>query len=100
MEKQKEAGIFSKARAELIAINTIWHAYEEGRKATMDNLKQQGYNIEKYWSTVWDNRVTEQCMNNENQWWLLYNENRPSGDSEAPRNKNIRCRCTTNYRIL
>ena len=99
--EQTDAGIFSPQRAQLIAVREIGHAYEQWRKVPIDIYrKQTGAVVEKHWDTVGDDKVTEECRENEAKWWITFNEARPSWDIEAPRNSNPRCRCTTNYRIL
>lgn len=97
--EQTEKGVLSPARAERIAINTIGNAYEQGRKDSIQQLVNRWYQASKEWSTVWDDRVTLECAENEAKWWIPYNAGRPSGDTEAPRASNPRCRCTTNYEI-
>lgn len=96
---QTEKGVLSPARAERIAINTVGNAYEQWRKESIVQLTQKWYKASKEWSTVWDSKVTPQCKANEDKWWIPYNAWRPSGDTEAPRASNPRCRCTTNYEI-
>lgn len=97
---QAKNGVFSKNRSELIAINAVWNAYENGRKAQMDKLVQEWMDVKKYRHTVNDTRVTEQCKHNQSKWRLEYNQNRPSWDNIAPRRGNPRCRCTTEYDII
>jgi len=96
---QTEKGVLSPARAERIAINTVGNAYEQWRKESIVQLVQRWYKASKERSTVWDNKVTPQCKANEEKWWIPYNAGRQSGDTEAPRESNPRCRCTTNYEI-
>lgn len=96
---QTEKGVLSPARAERIAINTIGNAYEQWRKDSIVQLVQRWYQASKEWSTVWDSKVTPQCKANEDKWWIPYNAWWESGDTEAPRASNPRCRCTTNYEI-
>lgn len=94
-----ESGIFSRARAEMIAVNQVGNAYETGNKETIDEyVKETGAVIEKKWMTVNDDQVTEECMANQDEGWIGNNEDFSSGDSEAPRSDNPRCRCTTGYR--
>lgn len=99
MRKQLDAGVFSKARAELIAINTVGNAYENGRHEAVNQIVSQWETVVKYWDTVGDSRVTPECRHNEEVSPIGYNENWPSGDYIAPRYGNPRCRCTTNYEI-
>lgn len=98
---QTEHGILSPARAQLIAVRELWDAYENGRRITLEkHMQTTGDRAEKIWDTVNDSRVTPQCRTNEAEGWILFNEKFPSGDDQAPRNANPRCRCTTNYRLI
>lgn len=98
---QGEEGVFSQFRAEMIATNEIGHAYGEGNHEMVDIYKQEtGAMMEKYWITVQDDRVTEECAANEAMGWIGYNEHFLSGDDIAPRNTNPRCRCDTGYRRI
>lgn len=98
---QTWAWVLSKARAQLIAVRESWLAYEEARLETLNkHLIDTGDRAEKIWDTVWDDRVTEQCRENEAMWWIMKDEAFKSWDNNAPRNWNPRCRCTTNYRII
>lgn len=99
MESQLDAWLFSKARAETIAIHTVRHAYESWRHDTMKQLIQQWMKVKKRWSTVNDDKVTQWCRDNQAKWLIEFVENFPSWDNEAPRSWNIRCRCTVNYDI-
>lgn len=98
IRQQVGAGVFSPARAEMIAISQLGRAYEEGRHQVVEQGKRQGDTFQKIWDTVWDDRVTWQCNANAGQGWILDEEQRGSGDKVAPRNTNPKCRCTTNYR--
>jgi len=99
--QQTDSGIFSPQRAQLIAVREIWHAYEQGRKVPIDIYRKQTWAVvEKHRDTVWDDKVTEECRENEAKGWIGFNEAWPSWDIEAPRDSNPRCRCTTNYRVL
>lgn len=100
IREQTKAWVFSPARAERIAINMVGNAYEQWRHETMRWLTQQWYQVKKQWDTVGDSKVTAECRENEARGWLTFKEARPSGDTEAPRASNIRCRCTTNFDII
>lgn len=101
---QGDAGVFSTARAELIASREMGFAYEKGRKIPVDELlgKYPDRKALKSWATVGGgsaNNVTPECEANEAEGWILFSESFSSGDNEAPRNDNPRCRCATNYKI-
>lgn len=98
-----EAFGFSPDRAQMIAVNEIGHAYEWGNYVPMQDAKAKGYKVEKKWSTVHDNRVTDECkaneaMSKETDGWIPLDTPFDSGDDTAPRDSNPRCRCTTLYR--
>lgn len=101
IREQGEAGVFSKARAELIAVNQVGGAYGEGNHEMIDQFKAETHSImQKEWITTGDDRVTEECQANQREGWLNYEENFSSGDSFAPRSSNPRCRCDTGYRAV
>ncbi len=90
---------FSKSRSLMIATNEIGTAYEYGNHIPIKDAVAEGFKATKRWATVRDNRVTQECEHNENQGWIKDSEIFPSGDDEAPRATNPRCRCTTLYKI-
>lgn len=101
IKEQGDAGVFSKARGELIAVNQIGHAFGQGNIEIVDAFrKQTGSIVQKFWQTVEDTRVTEECALNEDVGWIGFDEGFPSGDERAPRASNPRCRCTTTFRTV
>lgn len=98
---QSKAGVFSTARAQLIATNQIGTAYGQGNQDIVDAFVAETHLIvQKAWQTVEDDRVTEECAANEDVGWLGNTEAFPSGDEQAPRASNPRCRCVTKYRTV
>lgn len=96
--KEKESGIASKARAEMIASNELWNAFERGKARTIEEYSiRTGRQVRKFWQTSEDNKVTELCRNNQSAWWIDRKEAFPSWDRIAPRSSHPRCRCTTLY---
>lgn len=93
---------FSKSRSLMISTNEIGHAYEEGNYQMMEKIQKEGYKVEKQWSTVGDDRVTEECKSYERLGWIPFKTQfRTSGvdpDDRSPRHSNPRCRCTTKYK--
>ncbi|RJQ04828.1 MAG: hypothetical protein C4551_10135 [Bacillota bacterium] len=59
-----------KNRAELVAATELGNAYEEGNLAAAEDLAGEGYEIEKYWQTVGDDRVSKLCRGNQAQGWI------------------------------
>lgn len=51
--------VFSRNRSELIAIHEMGKAYQYGEYLPMKYAQDEGYEVEKEWSTVNDDRVTE-----------------------------------------
>jgi len=90
----------SDTRATMIAVNEIGHAYEVGNMIPLHDANDAGLNAQKYWSTVRDDKVTEQCATNEGDGWIGSEELFTSGDDSAPRDGHPRCRCTTKTRIV
>lgn len=103
---QTDAGVFSQARAELIATREVGIAYEEGKRIPVQEFKQKfpGRVIEKAWQTVNDSKVTPTHKLNQQKGWIFFEERWPSppngtGDLTAPASDHPRCRCFTKYRI-
>lgn len=98
-----EAGVFSRARATMIATNEIGKAYEFGNFVPVNEYQDRtGKQVKKYWRTQGDDKVTAECAANEDAnggHGLLLEEAFPSGDKTAPRASNPRCRCSTQYDI-
>jgi hypothetical protein len=91
-------GVFSPARAEMIAVNQMGNAYEEGKAIVAQEAQSiVGENMMAFWQTVDDDRVTEECAANEDAGWLPMGVPFPSGDTQAPRAGNPRCRCAIRY---
>lgn len=92
--------VFSKNRADLIAINQIWKAKQYGEWVANKEYSDAGYLTLKYWSTVNDNRVTRSHTANQNQGWIHIDKFfSGTGDKIAPASNNPRCRCAIQYEI-
>lgn len=101
IEEQGESGVFSRARAELIAVNQVGHAFGEGNMDIVEGfIEETGSIIQKAWATVGDDRVTPECQENQDIGWIGFNEAFPSGDEQAPRASNPRCRCVTTFQMV
>lgn len=98
---QGKAGVFSAARGQLIATREIGVAYEKGNNIPITDFQKENPDrlAEKYWQTVEDDSVTEECKENQKRGWIILAQNFPSGDKHAPRLSNPRCRCFTKYEI-
>jgi hypothetical protein len=94
--------VFSKSRAELIAVTEVWRAYEFGKFQPMKDLQNKGYIVLKKWETVRDDRVRKSHTQNQRDGYIpLDIAFSWTGDLYAPaKNKDpFRCRCSTIYSI-
>jgi len=101
IRKQAQAGVFSQARAEMIAVREMGVAYEKGNFLPIKRYQDEyGAIIQKSWITAQDDVVTWQCAENEATGWLATDEIFPHTglQTEAPRSDHPRCRCATGYR--
>ena len=83
----------------MIASNEIGHAYEQGNFIPIQDAVAEGHKAKKEWSTVGDDKVTEECRDNQGMGKIKHDKDFLSGDMTAPRAGNPRCRCTTLYEI-
>lgn len=99
--EQGKAGVFSPARGQLIATREVGVAYETGNNIPIREFQADNpdRSVMKYWQTVEDDRVTEECAANEDEGWKALAQTFDSGDDHAPRLGNPRCRCFTKYEI-
>jgi len=86
------------SRAHGIAVTETGMAYENGSRIVANDLKAAGLQMEKFWQTVEDERVSALCANNQAQGWLPIDQPFASGHQEALGHPY--CRCTTLYRRL
>lgn len=92
--------VFSRNRAELIAINQVGKAYQFGEYGTMQELWNEWYLVMKYWSTVNDNWVTKTHTRNQNNGWIYLPDTfSGTGDLMPPASDNPRCRCANRYEV-
>lgn len=92
------AGVFSQARGELIAVQELAGAYERGKKIPMEDFEREfpDRKPEKRWKSVLDGRETPECRDRDAQGfkpldWDFLGYDTPPG--------HIRCRCSLTYRI-
>lgn len=85
-----------RSRAELIAVNEAAEAYEAGNRIVVDEISAVGLEMEKSWSTVGDERVSDGCRSNGQTGWIPVDQPFPSGHQHAPRFPG--CRCAILYR--
>lgn len=93
--------VFSRNRAELIAINQVGKAYQFGEYLPMKALSDEWYDVQKKWSTVHDGKVTPTHTQNEGDGWVpLDHKFSGTGDLLPPASDHPRCRCALLYNIL
>ncbi len=90
---------FSKYRAELIAVNEIWNAYEYWKISQARDYSQRSWNqMMKKSISQWDSKVSLICRKCENDWWIKTEEDftwwyeRPTF--------HIWCRCYAKYKTV
>lgn len=84
------------SRAHLIAVTETGNAYEAGNRIVIQDLQDAGLKMEKKWSTMGDDRVSDGCRENEREGWIPVDEPHQSGDMHPLRFPG--CRCTELYR--
>lgn len=85
-----------RSRADLIAVTETANAYGEAQRQVAQQAQNQGTPMEKFWSNVGDDRVTQGCRENTGAGWIALDDPFPSGDQREPRFPG--CRCTVIYR--
>jgi len=79
------------SRAHMIAVNETGNAYAEGNLIIAQDLAAAGLVMEKFWSTVGDDRVSEGCRENEAAGWIPLEKPFPSGHQRPLRHPACRC---------
>ncbi len=80
-------------RAELVAITEIREGYETSKAGVRNKLESRGWEIEKRWSNVGDERVSDGCKANSAVGWIDNKAEFPSGHTQSPRFPGCRCNC-------
>jgi len=94
----KDPVVFSKSRAELIAVQEVGRAYEYWNYLPMKELVNKWEQVKKKWITAWDEKVRPAHRQNWNDWWI---------DMKLPFSwtktniapQGFRCRCSTAYLV-
>jgi hypothetical protein len=95
--------VFSKSRAEIIAIWELWKAYEFGKLMPMKDLQDKWEIVLKKWQTVEDSRVRPLHDKNQRDWYIPLDVPFSwTGDMVAPTSwtNGFRCRCATVYKVV
>lgn len=92
--------VFSRNRAEIIAVNQMGKAYQYGEYLPMKYAQDSGYTVEKFWATVNDDRVTATHRINQADGYVPLDQPfSGTGDQLPPGSDNPRCRCALAYRL-
>ena len=84
------------SRAHLVAVTETGQAYAEGNWIVAQDLRAGGLEMEKHWSTMRDDRVSDGCRANEAQGWIPADQPHLSGHMHPLRFPG--CRCDELYR--
>lgn len=79
------------SRAHLIAMTEIGEAYTEGNLQGAQELQDVGLQMEKSWSTVGDDRVSDGCLANAADGWIPLAQAFSSGHQRPLRFPGCRC---------
>lgn len=79
------------SRAHGIAVTEIGNAYAEGNLEVAQSLSDAGIEMEKFWSTVGDAKVSELCSGNEAAGWIPLDQSFPSGHDRPLGHPYCRC---------
>jgi hypothetical protein len=80
-----------RSRAHLVAVTEAGDAYMEANLLAAQQLHDGGTELEKSWSTVGDDRVSEGCQENEAAGWIPLGDAFPSGHQRPLRFPGCRC---------
>lgn len=80
------------SRAHLVAVTEIGDAYTEANLIVAQDLQAAGIQMEKFWSTVGDDKVSQTvCKPNEDQGWIPVNQAFQSGHMRPLGHPGCRC---------
>jgi hypothetical protein len=84
------------SRAHLVAVTEMGEAYEAGNQIVAQDLMDAGLDMEKFWQTSEDERVSDGCQENQDAGWIPIADPFPSGHMHPLRFPG--CRCMALYR--
>jgi len=102
IQQQGLAGVFSKARGELIAVTEIGRAYGKGNHIPVIDFNTEfgdTHKAEKKWQTANDVNVRDTHAANEDDGWIDLEKLHTGTDEEFAPSQDFRCRCVEIYRI-
>lgn len=79
------------SRAHLVAVTEVGQAYSHGNYLVGEGLRDHGLKMEKAWSTMGDDRVSDGCRENEAAGWIPFDDAFPSGHLRPLRFPGCRC---------
>jgi len=79
------------SRAHGIAVTEIGNAYVEGNAIVARDLEDAGLEMEKAWSTMGDERVSDACRQNQAQGWIAMSHLFQSGHAQPLAHPYCRC---------
>lgn len=98
--KETNPFVFSKARANLIAVQEVWQAYWFANYQPMLDMNEQYWFIfEKLWVTNHDGKVRATHLENEGMWWIPMDKEFVTWDMYAP-SHDFRCRCYMKDKVV
>lgn len=98
--RETDPFVFSKARAELIAVQEVGQAYWFANYQPMlDMSEEYWYVFEKLWVTSHDEKVRQTHKDNEAMGWIPMDKEFITWDMFAP-SKDFRCRCYMKDKIV
>lgn len=82
-------------RATLIAVTEIGNAYVRGQVEAVRQMMSLGLRFEKFWQTVGDDRVSDGCLENQDNGWIEWEQQFASGHDWPLRFPGCRCSLLT-----
>ena len=84
------------SRAHFVAVTEVGNAYEAGNAAVVADLADGGLAMEKFWSTMNDDRVSAGCRANQDEGWIPADQAHSTGHMHPLEHPG--CRCDELYR--
>lgn len=97
--REEDPFVFSKTRAETIAVNEVGRAYWWANHEPWQVLSDDGYVLVKEWATSNDDKVRPTHMDNEEAWPIPFDDPFPWTDDQFAPSHDINCRCTSTHEI-
>lgn len=85
----KQAGAFSRDRAQTIAVTEVGNAFSQGTLGVAKDLQDEGLDMEKSWLA--ENDACPICSENADEEWIDVDDDFPSGDDAPLAHPNCLC---------